>query len=121
MSSNKEWHLQPPSKTRYGYNGLLQKFAFLDINASDWIIKKLDIERGGIEFMLPNAEGKIYLGWSDLYHVDIDFVNSKKNFTSQVTLGELDQILVLLEEQRQSFKKTMANMLKEAFSKSEEE
>ena len=51
MSSNKEWHLQPPSKTRYGYNGLLQKFAFLDINASDWIIKKLDIERGGIEFI----------------------------------------------------------------------
>jgi len=109
------------SPSNYGFDGLIQIFHQQEIDIKDWIIEPIDKERGGMEFMLPNAEGKIYLGWSDLYHVDIDFVNSKKNFTSQVTLGELDQILVLLEEQRQSFKKTMANMLKEAFSKSEEE
>ena len=109
------------SLTDYGYHGILKKMSFVDINHSDWIINKVEEERGGIEFMLPNAEGKIYLGWSDIYHVNVDFVHSKKNFTSQVTLGELDQILVLLEEQRQSFVKNMANMIKEAFSKSEEE
>ena len=109
------------SLTNYGYHGVLKKMAFLDIDSSDWLVEKLKLERGGIEFMLPNAEGKIYLGWSDLYHVDVNFVNTKKNFNSQVTLGELDQILVLLEEQRQSFVKSMANMIKEAFSKSEEE
>ena len=109
------------SLTNYGYHGVLKKMSFLDINHSDWIIKKVKAERGGIQFMLPNAEGKIYLGWSDIYHVDVDFVHSKKNFNSQVTLGELDQILVLLEEQRQSFVKNMANLIKEAFSKSEEE
>ena len=109
------------SLTNYGYHGVLKKMSFLDINHSDWIIKKVKAERGGIQFMLPNAEGKIYLGWSDLYHVDVDFVHTKKNFNSQVTLGELDQILVLLEEQRQSFVKSMGNMIKEAFSKSEEE
>ena len=52
--------------------------AFLDINHSDWIIKKLKAERGGIQFMLPNAEGKIYLGWSDLYHVDVDLLIQRK-------------------------------------------
>lgn len=109
------------SLTNYGYHGILKKMSFLDINHSDWITKKVKAERGGIEFMLPNAEGKIYLGWSDLYHVDVNFVHTKKNFNSQVTLGELDQILVLLEEQRQSFVRSMGNMIKEAFSKSEEE
>ena len=109
------------SLTDYGFHGVLQKMAFLDIDSSEWLVKKLKSERGGIQFMLPNAEGKIYLGWSDIYHVDVLFVNSKQRFNSQVQLGELDQILVLLEEQRQSFVKSMANMLKEAFSKSEEE
>ena len=109
------------SITNYGYHGLQKRMSFLEINSSDWIIKKVKEERGGIEFMLPNAEGKIYLGWSDLYHVNVDMVHTKKNFTSQVSLGELDQILLLLEEQRQSFVKSMANMIKEAFSKSEEE
>ena len=109
------------SLTDYGFHGVLQKMAFLDIDSSEWLVKKLKSERGGIQFMLPNAEGKIYLGWSDLYHVDVLFVNSKQRFNSQVQLGELDQILVLLEEQRKSFVKSMANMIKEAFSKSEEE
>jgi len=109
------------SLTDYGYHGVLKKMAFLDIDSSEWLVKKLKSERGGIQFMLPNAEGKIYLGWSDLYHVDVMFVNSKKRFNSQVQLGELDQILVLLEEQRQSFVRSMGNMIKEAFSKSEEE
>ena len=103
------------SLTDYGYHGVLKKMAFLDIDSSDWITKKVKEERGGIEFMLPNAEGKIYLGWSDLYHVDVLFVNSKQRFNSQVQLGELDQILVLLEEQRKSFVRSMANMIKEAF------
>ena len=109
------------SLTDYGYHGVLKKMAFLDIDSSEWLVKKLKSERGGIQFMLPNAEGKIYLGWSDLYHVDVLFINSKQRFNSQVTLGELDQILVLLEEQRQSFVRSMGNMIKEAFSKSEEE
>ena len=50
----------------------------------------------------------------------LTMVHNKKTFDSIVNLNELQQILVMLEEQRQRLKKTIADMLMKVF-KSEEE
>ena len=55
------------SDTDYGYNGLLRIINNQDIDINEWITERLDKERGGIKFMLPNAEGEIYLTWGDIY------------------------------------------------------
>ena len=65
--------------------------------------------------MLPNAEGEIYLTWGDIYHIKLTTVHTKQTFDSIVNLNELQQILVMLEEQRQRVKKTIADMLMKAF------
>ena len=108
------------SDTDYGYNGLLRIINNQDIDINEWITERLDKERGGIKFMLPNAEGEIYLTWGDIYHIKLTTVHTKQTFDSIVNLNELQQILVMLEEQRQRVKKTLADMLMKAF-KSEEE
>jgi uncharacterized protein (UPF0261 family) len=109
------------SDTDYGYNGLLRIINNQDIDINEWITERLDKERGGIKFMLPNAEGEIYLTWGDIYHIKLTTVHTKKTFDSIVNLNELQQMLVMLEEQRQRTKKSIADMLMKAFSKDEEE
>ena len=119
--SNKKSHFKPTiSDTDYGYNGLINVFNKLDIDITNWVTKKSELQRGGISFMLPNAEGKIYLTWEDIYRVDVLFVHSKQRYGQFVTLGDLDQIITALEEQRKSHVSSLRDMLKNAFSSEEE-
>ena len=104
------------SPSSYGYRGVIDIFITKDIDHKDWVIKELDKERGGIEFMLPNADGIIYLSWGDLYNVDITFVNTQKKYKEQVTLPTLELLIVELEEQRKRTVQRLALMLKDAFS-----
>ena len=104
------------SPSSYGYRGLIDIFIKKDIDHIDWVMKEIDKERGGIDFMLPNAEGQIYLTWGDLYFVDVRFVNSNGRFKQAVTLGDLDQILTMLEEQRKRTVGSIRDMLKDAFN-----
>jgi len=108
------------SDTDYGFNGLVRIFNEKEIEMNEWVIERLDKERGGIKFVLPNAEGKIYLTWGDLYQVDVVFVTSQKRYNQTVMLGELYEIIDALEKSRLRVKKTIADMLMKAF-KSEEE
>jgi len=103
------------SPSNYGYEGLIGVFNKLDINITNWVTMQSSEQRGGISFMLPNAEGKIYLTWEDLYFVDVRFVNSNGRFKQAVTLGDLDQILTMLEEQRKRTVGSIRDMLKDAF------
>ena len=103
------------SPSNYGYEGLIGVFNKLDINITNWVTMQSSEQRGGISFMLPNAEGKIYLTWEDLYFVDVRFVNSNGWFKQAVTLGDLDQILTMLEEQRKRTVGSIRDMLKDAF------
>ena len=108
------------SLTNYGYHGVLKKMSFLDINHSDWIIKKVKAERGGIQFMLPNAEGEIYLKWDDLYYIDITFVTTKQKYNAAVSLCDLKDMITLLEDQRQRTVANIRDMLKEKFGSNKE-
>ena len=119
--SKKKSHFKPTiSDTDYGYNGLIRIFNELEINIDNWVTMKSTQERGGISFMLPNAEGKIYLTWGDLYLVDIRFVHSNEKYKQTVTLGDLNQIITTLEEQRKNHVSLLRDMLKNAFSSEEE-
>jgi len=119
--SKKKSHFKPTiSDTDYGYNGLIRIFNQLDVDITNWVTEKLEKERGGISFMLPNAEGNIYLTWGDLYLVDVRFVNSNGKYKQTVTLGDLNQIIPMLEEQRRNYVSSLRDMLKNAFSSEEE-
>ena len=117
-SSNQESKEENKQKSpsNYGYEGLIGTFNKLDINITNWVTMQSSEQRGGISFMLPNAEGKIYLTWEDLYFVDVRFVNSNGRFKQAVTLGDLDQILTMLEEQRKRTVGSIRDMLKDAFN-----
>ena len=104
------------SPSSYGFDGLVNIFHRKQIDITNWVIKELNKERGGIEFMLPNADGIIYLSWGDLYNVDITFVNTQKKYKEQVTLPTLELLIVELEEQRKRTVQILASMLKDAFS-----
>ena len=107
--------------TDYGFNGIKNILNKHDINYASWIARQIHKERGGIELYTPNVEGEIYLTWGDIYHIKLTTVHTKKTFDSIVNLNELQQMLVMLEEQRQRTKKGIADMLMKAFSKDEEE
>ena len=104
------------SPSSYGYRGVIDIFITKNIDHKDWVIKELNKERGGIEFMLPNADGIIYLSWGDLYNVDIRFVNTQKKYKEQVTLPTLELLIVELEEQRKRTVQRLASFIKDAFS-----
>ena len=104
------------SPSSYGYRGLIDIFIKKDIDHIDWVIKEIDKEKGGIDFMLPNAEGEIYLTWLDMYQVDVTFVHTKKNYNELVTLATLEVLLATMEEQRQRTVAGIRDMLKEKFS-----
>ena len=83
---------------------------------SDWIIEPLDKERGGMNLVLPNVEGEIYLTWADMYQVDVTFVHTKKKYNELVTLPTLKVLLDTMEEQRQRTVGSIRDMLKDAFN-----
>lgn len=114
QESKEENNKKSPSS--YGFDGLLSIFHSQEIDTNDWIIKPIDKERGGMEFMLPSAEGKIYLGWEDLYKVDITFVQTKKSFTETCALGDVHEIIDMLEQQRIRNKAMLIDMIKDAFN-----
>lgn len=99
-----------------GYDGLRRIFNEQDIDISNWVHEPIDKERGGISFMLPNSEGKIYLNYGDLYEVDMVFVSTKKNYKQTLQLGDLQYILNSLESSRQSHVKQLRELLKSKFS-----
>ena len=99
----------------YGYKGLVQIFIKLDIDSSDWIAKRLDKERGGMSFALPNAYGEIYLSWIDLYKIDLTFVNSDEKFEATLNIGELHEIMKKLETQRLNEVNRLRDLLKKTF------
>ena len=107
-------------ETDYGFNGLVKMFNQKEINIQDWVFKQLDKERGGIEFMLPNAQGEIYLTWGDMYSVDVTFVNTKANYKEVVTLPTLEVLIDTLEEQRQRTVKSIRDMLMDKFGSDKE-
>jgi len=104
------------SPSSYGYRGVVDIFIKNNIDYKDWVVKELDKQRGGIDFMLPNAQGEIYLTWEDLYCVDVTFVNTKATYKEVVTLPELEVMVGKLEEQRQRTVGVIRDMMKDAFS-----
>ena len=112
-----EYKMKSHSKeTDYGFRGVINIFNQKEIDMNDWVFKRLDKERGGINFMLPNAEGEIYLQWDDTYYLDITFVSTKQKYSNAVTLGDLKDMITLLEEQRQRTVASIRDMLKDKFS-----
>lgn len=107
-------------ETDYGFNGLVQMFNQKEINIQDWVFKQLDKERGGIEFMLPNAQGEIYLTWGDMYSVDVTFVNTQAQYKEVVTLPTLEVLIETLEEQRKKTVESIRDMLMDKFGSDKE-
>jgi len=104
-----------------GFDSLRRIFTELDIDISEWVAKPITKERGGLEFMLPSAEGEIYLEWTDLFHVNVTFVQSKGVYNETLTqLGDLYEIIKTLENQRKKFIGGLRDMLFREFSKEEE-
>ena len=116
-SSNKQNKGETKQKSpfSYGYEGLIAIFNSLNIDHTNWIFEQKNKQRGGITFMLPNAEGSIYLSWEDMYYVDVTFVNTKKKYKELVTIPTLEVLLLQLEEQRQRTVGSIRDMLKDAF------
>lgn len=108
------------SDTDYGFNGLLRIFNEQEIDITEWVFERLDKERGGISFNLPMCSGEIYLTWGDLYRADIQFVRSQKKYDEVLQLGQLYEIIKELENTRLDFKKSLSEMLKNAFKIEEE-
>jgi hypothetical protein len=104
----------------YGFNGLINIFNQKEIDMNDWVFKQLDKERGGIKFMLPNAEGEIYLKWDDLYYIDITFVTTKQKYNEAVSLGDLKDMITLLEDQRKRTVVNIREMLMDKFGSNKE-
>lgn len=108
------------SLSNYGFDGLLELMHLQEIDTNDWIIEPIDKERGGMNFVLPNTQGEIYLTWEDLYKVDILFVHTKKNYNEIVSVDTLKVLLANIEEQRQRTVAGIRDMLKENFKSGEE-
>jgi len=108
------------NETDYGFNGIINILNKNDIDHKNWITKRLDKERGGITFMTPNVDGAIYLTWGDIYYVDVMFVNQGKDFKSTVSVSDLENILIRVEEMRKNFVKQTTEVIKEAFKEEEE-
>jgi len=105
----------------YGYDGLRRIFSELDFDMQNWVSKKVDKERGGMQFKLPNADGEIYLEWGDLYRLDVTFVHSGKNFNETLSIADLKEIIKTLEEQRQRHVNSLRGMLMKAFGEKNNE
>jgi len=103
----------------YGFNGLVSIFTKYEIDHNDWVAEKLEKERGGISFMLPHAEGEIYLTWKDIYFVDVKFIKTQTDYKSEVMLGELEEIIQKLEQSRLNVVDGLKNMLLNAFGEEE--
>ena len=116
-----EYKMKSHSKeTDYGFNGLINIFNQKEIDMNGWVFEQLNKERGGIKFMLPNAEGEIYLKWDDLYYIDITFITTKQKYNQAVSLGDLKDMITLLEDQRQRTVANIRDMLKEKFGSNKE-
>jgi len=103
------------SPSNYGFEGLMMLLLWEDIDPNDWIIEPIDKERGGMNIVLPNVEGQIYLTWADMYQVDVTFVHTKKKYNETVTLPTLRVLLDTMEEQRKRTVGSIRDMLKDAF------
>ena len=104
------------SPSNYGFEGILMLLLGQNIDPSDWIIEPLDKERGGMNIVLPNVEGQIYLTWLDMYQVDVTFVHTKKKYNELVTLPTLKVLLDTMEEQRLRTVGLLRDMIKDKFS-----
>ena len=114
QESKEETNKKSPSN--YGFDGLLGIFNQQEIDINDWIIEPIDKQRGGMNIVLPNVEGQIYLTWSDMYQVDVTFVHTKKKYNELVTLPTLIVLIETMEEQRQRTVGVIRDMLKDAFN-----
>lgn len=103
----------------YGFQGLMTQFTDLGIDQSDWMVKEIKKERGGISFMTPKADGEIYLSWKDIYVADIKFIGGQE-YKNEITIGELRFILNKIEWMRTEFIKGALVALMEAFPSNEE-
>jgi hypothetical protein len=103
-----------------GFDGLMRIFNSLEINHTDWILTETKKERGGFEFVLPSAEGEIFLNYGDLFNVKVTFVQTKRTFDETCFVGDVEQIIKSLEEQRLKVVGGLRDMLKEAFKAEEE-
>jgi hypothetical protein len=102
-----------------GYESIIRMFIKLDIDITDWVHEPTDTERGGMNFMLPNAEGELYLSWGDLYHIDMIFVNSKEEFKSTLMLPDTEYLVNRLEKQRSNFVGEFRDTLMKMFGEEE--
>jgi len=117
-SSNQESkeEINKKSPSNYGFDGLLGIFNQQEIDINEWIIEPIDEQRGGMNIVLPNVEGQIYLTWLDMYQVDVTFVHTKKKYNELVTLPTLIVLIETMEEQRQRTVGVIRDMLKDAFN-----
>ncbi len=117
-SSNQESKEENKQKSpsNYGFEGLLMLLLWENIDPSDWIIEPIDKQRGGMNIVLPNLEGEIYLTWLDMYQVDVTFVHTKKKYNELVTLSTLKVLLNTMEEQRERTVGSIRDMLMEKFN-----
>lgn len=109
MESKQKFH------SNYGFDGLIQIFHKLEIDITDWIIEPTDKERGGFNFILPNAQGEIYLTWEDMYKTDVTFVNTKRQYNEVVSLPTLEVLINTLEEQRANTVSDLRDLLFNTF------
>ena len=106
------------SDTDYGFNGLVRIFNEKEIEMNEWVIEKLDKERGGIT-SLYTGEKSILRG--EIYTKLMLYLLLHKRDTIKLhSIGELYEIIDASEKSRLRVKKTIADMLMKAF-KSEEE
>ncbi len=115
--SNQENKVESKQKfhSNYGFDGLIQIFNKQEIDITNWIIEPTDKERGGFNFILPNAQGEIYLTWEDMYKTDVTFVNTKRQYNEVVSLPTLEVLINTLEEQRANTVSDLRDLLFNTF------
>jgi len=106
-------------ETDYGFKGILDILSKHNINYDSWIARQIHKERGGIELYTPHVEGEIYLSWGDIYLVDIQFVTQNAEFKSAVSITELEDIVIQIEEMRKDYVTKMSKSLKNNYNEEE--
>tara|TARA_R100000781_G_scaffold104139_1_gene67830 strand:+ start:195 stop:536 length:342 start_codon:yes stop_codon:yes gene_type:complete len=104
-----------------GFDGLMRLLSAQDIERESWLAKPIIKERGGMEIILPQVSGEIYLGWEDLYKVDITFVSTKQKYEAVLSLADTKEVIKQLEAQRVRHVGQIRDLIKTAFSKKDEE
>ena len=100
-----------------GFDGLIRILNAKEIDPESWLVRPIVKERGGFEMVLPNASGEIYLGWEDLFKIDITMTQTQKKFESTLSLADTKEVIQMLEDHRVRHVGQIRDFLKKAFEK----